>query len=158
MHRTIQTALHSFPQLENKIPWLAIESIREQTGLHPCDKRKTISEHKLNYKSVVFDFVVQDADPLYDRYILREPDEHVARRCSEFLVWLGARPEREIIVVTHSAYLRHLFNRVLDSDSAHDKREYRNCEMRSYVLRLSGPEAELLEVGSEESDATLPNH
>lgn len=135
MNRTIQTAMHSFPQFVNTLPWIAVESVREQTGLHPCDRRKPIAVHKVNYSHVNFDHIDSNEDPIYSKYILREPDNDVAARGREFIQWLKARPEKEIIVVTHSAYLRHLFNKVLDIESEADREHYQNCEMRTYVLR-----------------------
>ena len=135
MNRTIQTAMHSFPQFVDALPWVAIENVREQTGLHPCDKRKPISVHKANYGHVNFDLIASNEDPIYSKYILREPDTDVAARGREFIEWLKQRPEKEIIVVTHSAYLRHLFNRVLDIESDADREHFENCEMRTYILR-----------------------
>lgn len=135
MNRTIQTAMHSFPQLVNKLPWIAVENVREQTGLHPCDRRKPISVHKTTYNHVNFDHIASNEDPIYSKYILREPDNDVAARGREFIKWLKQRPEKEIIVVTHSAYLRHLFNKVLDIESESDRAHYQNCEMRTYILR-----------------------
>jgi broad specificity phosphatase PhoE len=138
MHRTIQTANHTFPQLQTSIPWLALEAVREQTGSHPCDKRQPISSHKQTYKHINFDGILHDHDPLYDKYTEREPEDDVVIRCNEFLEWLGTRKEKEIIVVTHSAYLRHLFNSVLHTEAPYDKTTFANCEMRSYVLRFPG--------------------
>lgn len=135
MNRTIQTAMHSFPQLVNTLPWIAVENVREQTGLHPCDKRKPISVHRTNYSHVNFDHIASNEDPIYHKYILREPDNDVAARGREFINWLKERPEKEIIVVTHSAYLRHLFNKVLEIESEADREHYQNCEMRTYILR-----------------------
>ena len=64
-----------------------------------------------------------------------EPDYHVAERGREFLQWLSTRDEKTIVVVTHSAFLRHFFNLVIDSDDD-DKIKYENCEIRSYNLVL----------------------
>ncbi len=150
MHRTIQTALHSFPQLQTSIPWIALEAVREQTGSHPCDKRNPITQHKNTYKTVNFDSITHDHDPLYDKYFLREPDTDVVKRCNEFLEWLGTRQEKEIIVVTHSAYLRHLFNKVLHTTSEYDRTTFANCEIRSYILRFPGSIEERVVLEEEE--------
>ena len=64
-----------------------------------------------------------------------EPDTHVAERGKEFLEWLSKRDEKTIVVVTHSAFLRHFFNLVVDSDDS-DQSKYMNCEIRSYNLVL----------------------
>lgn len=156
MNRTLETALYSFPQLQNKVPWMALESLREQTGFHPCDKRKPISVHKQQYQHVIFDYVEDENDPLYDNYIFREPDEEVVKRCKEFLDWLVRRPEKEIVVVTHSAYLRHLFNHVLHTDNSEDRDHYENCEMRSYVLKV--PPSTTSKLSSCSSSSTSCSH
>eukprot|EP01038_Epipyxis_sp_PR26KG_P005051 gene5051-7049_t len=139
MNRTIQTAKYSFPYLltkESKIKWLALESIREQTGLHPCDRRKSISEHKLIYNYIDFSFIENDKDPLYHLYTQREPNHKVVERGNEFMKWLSDQTEDDIIVVTHSAFLRHLFNEVIQVDER-DKAHFENCEMRSFRITFS---------------------
>lgn len=140
MNRTLQTASYCFPSLINRIPWVAVESLRETTGLHPCDKRLTITEHKESYKHVNFDEVADDADPLYHLYTTREPRADVSRRCRDFLKWLQGRPEKDIIIVTHSAYLRQMLGDVLHVANSPDHNiRYKNCECRTYVVDLPPP-------------------
>jgi broad specificity phosphatase PhoE len=136
MNRTIQTASESFPHLVNRIPWIAVEHIREQTGHHPCDKRLSVSEHSIKYPHIDFGHVSSDNDPLYDRYDGREPLSDVLIRCNAFMDWIQKRDEREIIVVTHSAFLRHLFNHVLHTGES--CAGFQNCELRSFMLPTPG--------------------
>lgn len=139
LYRTMQTATFCFPSLMNKIPWIANENLREQSGLHPCDKRRNISEHNGRFSHVDFK-TIEDADPVYHRYIMREPQEHVIGRCREFFKWLSDRPEKEIIVVTHAAYLRTMFTSVLAVGNENNhKRHYDNCECRTYIISLDPP-------------------
>jgi broad specificity phosphatase PhoE len=136
MHRTIQTATYSFPNLIGTIPWIALENLRETTGLHPCDRRRPITEHMEHYPHIDFSLVLSDDDPLYHQYTCeREPDAHVALRARKFLEWLANRQEKEIIVVTHSAFLRALFRLVLDAEES-EKAQFSNCELRSYLVTL----------------------
>lgn len=132
MRRTLQTAALSFPNLVNQIPWIALEHIREQTGLHPCDKRFPISHHQNNHSHVDFNEIQHDEDPLYDLYERREPDNDLDERAKQFLIWLESRKETEIIVVTHSAFLRGLFQRVLFPDKKFHS--FKNCEVRTYLF------------------------
>jgi len=136
--RTLQTATLSFPTLVGsaRIPWLAHECVREQTGFHPCDRRRNISEVAALFPHVDFALVKDnEADPLYDACGgAREPDEKVADRSRAFFAWLATRPEKEVIVVTHSAFLRHTFAHVLDTSSDGDDAHFSNAEMRSYVI------------------------
>ena len=132
MHRTAQTALHSFPFLVGAIKWIANEDLREQSGLHPCDHRSDISALAGTYSFIDFSQIEHDVDPLYFQNGKdRETDENVQRRIREFLRWLAERPEREVIVVTHSAYLRNFLLLLGEERSGV---QYENCEMRSYVV------------------------
>ena len=154
MNRTIQTATHTLPQLVNRVQWIALESVREQVGTHSCDQRMPLSWHRANYHHVNFDGITFDSDMLktaYQQHESSEPSRHVTQRCLEFIKWLSNRPEQEIVVVSHSNFLFHLFAYVLTvSGSGHEvtvnsgidckqpgnqTKNFRNCEMRSVVLR-----------------------
>jgi broad specificity phosphatase PhoE len=136
LNRTMQTASYSFPHMKGKIPWIAIENLREQTGLHPCDRRKSISEHKTKYAHVDFSNIAHDKDPLYYNYRLREPNADVVVRAKHFMDWLMARPETEIIVVTHHGYLLNVFRDVIHTtDPDVDGDDFRNCELRTFIVK-----------------------
>jgi broad specificity phosphatase PhoE len=137
MNRTMQTATIGFAHLKGKIPWIAIEDLRERTGLHPCDRRRSISDHRASFGHVDFSFVADDADPLFWKYKLREPNAHVIQRARRFVEWLKERPEKEVIVVSHHGYLLDLMGEVLqtthpDSDAI----DFKNCEMRTFIVRF----------------------
>lgn len=137
MNRTIQTALYSFPHLKDSIPWIAIEHIREQTGRHPCDRRTPIRDQRQRYSFINYDHIESDDDIIYHRYDPnREPAEDVVERAKIFLDWLRNREEKEIVVVTHSAFLRHLFRHLLSVENMDDSIEFENCELRTFVLNL----------------------
>ena len=137
LHRTLQTACFCLPYLKPNAKWFAIESVREQTGFHPCDKRRSRSEKMAHpdFRHIDFSTLEHDEDPLYNRYTFREPESDVATRAREFFGWLGAREESEVIVVSHSAFLSSLFGHVVDCDDV-DKKHYENCEVRSYIIEI----------------------
>ena len=137
LQRTLQTASLVLPFLEGNVPWLALDSIRETTGLHPCDKRRPRSEKMTQpeFKHIDFSFIENDYDLLYDHYTVREPEAHVASRARNFFDWLENRKETEVVVVTHSAFLRTLFTHVVECDDG-DKEKYENCELRSYIIEI----------------------
>ena len=137
LNRTLQTATYSFPQLQDKIPWIALESIREQTGLHPCDRRKPVSEHSKTYTHIDFSTMIDNEDKLYSQYSLREPRSDVTTRAREFMSWLEHRPETEIIVVSHCGYLRNLFENVIKSTDSNDRTDFKNAELRTFVIDFS---------------------
>lgn len=137
LRRTMQTATHSFPQLQGKIPWVAVECLREQTGLHPCDRRRSITEHKKSFDYIDFSEIHEDADPLYYKYTLREPKTDVTLRTRQFMKWLQERPEKEIIVVSHHGYMMNLFhNSIKTAEPEKDDTPFENCEMRSFIVQF----------------------
>jgi broad specificity phosphatase PhoE len=138
MNRTIQTASLSFPELINKVPWVAVEQLREQSGLHPCDRRKPISEHKKTYPHVDFGQIKDNEDKLYRLFPQRERESDVTIRARKFMQWLKQRPESEIIVVSHHKYLQMLFRELIaTTDEATSNVDFTNCEMRTFVIDLS---------------------
>jgi broad specificity phosphatase PhoE len=138
LNRAMQTTTHSFPfLLERGVPWVAVEHIREQTGLHPCDSRRPISEKKVKFPHFNFDDIENDEDILYPKYLNeREPLESVISRGNEFLEWVWERPEKEMVMVTHAAFLRNFMKLVLKmhEDNNDAFREFKNCELRTISL------------------------
>jgi broad specificity phosphatase PhoE len=134
LNRTIQTAKFTFPYLIGKIPVIAVENIRETTGLHPCDRRLSIKEHKQQYDFVNFDEIVHNEDHLYNQYIFREPQPHVVERGRMFVEWLKNRPEKEVIIVSHGSFLHTFFTKVIVPENPNEKTYFNNCEMRSFVV------------------------
>eukprot|EP01036_Dinobryon_divergens_P037286 gene37286-48748_t len=136
LRRALQTASLSFPYLIDRIPWIALECVREVTGLHPCDKRRPVSVTSTDFPHVNFEHLVSDEDPLYHLYSnSREPEEKVVERCREFMRWLSLRPEREILVVTHDAFLRTMFKKVVRTEGELFP-QYGHAEMRTYMLAI----------------------
>ena len=105
----------------------------QESGLHPCDRRLPISDLAKQFPEVNFDNIEHDEDPLYYVYKTREPAEVVRARALSFMKWLGERPEREIIVVTHSNYVKNLLTYVISVEDDAPKK-FKNCEIRSYVM------------------------
>ena len=60
----------------------------------------------------------------------------VAVRADRFLAVLRARPERNVVVVSHGVFLETLMNRcaLYCVDEALKLRRYENCELRSIVI------------------------
>lgn len=64
----------------------------------------------------------------------RETPAEMARRGVDFLKWLSSRDERNIVVVTHSAFLLTLFTQVLHCPGELCE-WFENGEMRSVSLQ-----------------------
>ncbi|XP_058723934.1 phosphoglycerate mutase-like protein 1 isoform X2 [Vicia villosa] len=75
-------------------------------GVHPCDKRRHITEYKKMFPAIDFSLIESDDDILWKPDI-REKNEEVAARGLKFLEWLWTHKEKEIDVVTHSGFLFH---------------------------------------------------
>ena len=137
MRRCMQTATNCFPSLIHKkesVLWLANEDCREQTGSHPCDRRHSLSAYKISYPHIDFCDIIHENDPLYWKYgnDTREPVDDVLNRCEIFLKWLIKRPEKEIVICTHSAILGILIPYLIPNK---ESRKYNNAELRSYIFK-----------------------
>eukprot|EP00752_Nemacystus_decipiens_P016046 g14345.t1 len=133
--RAIQTAMLTIDQVEG-VPWVALECVRERAGGHPCDRRRCVSELKKEYPTISFDAMEEDDDAYFDSLgDERESNEKVAGRARELFAWLKDRPETNIAVVTHSAFLLCLFNEAVLSPPDVAK-WFENCELRTVMMDL----------------------
>uniref|UniRef100_A0A6M2EYA5 Phosphoglycerate mutase-like protein n=1 Tax=Populus davidiana TaxID=266767 RepID=A0A6M2EYA5_9ROSI len=118
-------------------PFIAVELCREHLGVHPCDRRRSVSEYRSIFPAIDFSLIESDEDILW-RADIREKDEEVAARGQKFLKWLWTRKEKEIAVVSHSGFLYHTLSAFGNDCSPSVKSEicthFANCELRSVVL------------------------
>ena len=110
-------------------PFVACELCREHLGVHPCDRRRSLSHLKERFPAVDWSNIESEADTLWTADV-RESDEHLAKRAATFLRWLMARPEQHIAVVTHSSWLsvmtNHFAGECSVSAGTHLKRWFNN--------------------------------
>ncbi|CAN0838736.1 Phosphoglycerate mutase-like protein 1 [Linum grandiflorum] len=155
LSRTIQTAVKVFdsmPKREEHMatfddaqetlnvkfpPILAHELCRERLGLHPCDKRRTVTEYQSLFPDVDFSLVESDDDIMW-KPDARETFEEVANRGLKFMNWLWTRPEKEIAIVCHDRFLQYTLE-ALTNDCQPSLRieaatKFKNCELRSLVV------------------------
>ncbi|XP_019424162.1 PREDICTED: phosphoglycerate mutase-like protein 1 isoform X2 [Lupinus angustifolius] len=128
-------------------PIVAVELCREHLGVHPCDRRRSISECQFLFPAVDFSLIDSDEDDLWKENI-RETKEELAARGMKFLNWLWTRKEKEIAIVTHSGFLSHTLNKFGNDCHPLVKKEiskhFANCELRSMVIfdrSMTGTEA-----------------
>lgn len=118
-------------------PFVAFEDCREQSGQHPCDRRRTRSYYKDKFPDIDFSLIETEEDTLWEPQ-QRESRESILKRVRKFLDWLQERPEMYIAVVTHSAFLRNMnsiFGTGLDDTIREElQRQFKNCEMRTIML------------------------
>ncbi|XP_038905623.1 phosphoglycerate mutase-like protein 1 isoform X2 [Benincasa hispida] len=118
-------------------PIAAVELCREHLGVHPCDKRRNISDYQFLFPAVDFSLIESDEDVLWKADV-RETKEELAARGLQFLNWLWTRKEKEIAVVTHSGFLFHTLTAFGNDCHPLVKKEickhFANCELRSIVI------------------------
>lgn len=130
------------------LPFLVHDLCRERHGEFYCDKRRSLSENREDERWSDWDWDTQektwpsgtmefrDEDEAW--HPERETEEMVLKRAMKFLQWLSARPEKEVVVVTHSSFLKNLF-KVFGGESSKDDQDVlravpANCELRTVVL------------------------
>jgi broad specificity phosphatase PhoE len=118
LHRAIQTALISFSDhLDQGTKFIAHDGCREQLGLLTCNRALPLSQTKIEFPQIDFSLVSHgEKDHLWDRNRhRREHPVEEANRVYEFLTnFIMTRPEHEIAIVCHSAWLFSLCNCVMD--------------------------------------------
>ena len=126
--RTCQTAALSFGALlQTGVPIVALEAVRETVNFL-CDARRPLSTitAELMARGVNVDVqagCTHDHDELWASYERKHGSQvafqahresadlgSLANRARSAFAWLGARPEREIVVVSHSAFYWNVLN------------------------------------------------
>ena len=134
MERTLQTATIGLSHIISKpVKIVAIEFLREETGLFPCDRRNTKTYYEQKYPMVDFSRI-EESDPLYYKYIFRERKADVQFRCDEVLKQIRQLQDNEIVIVSHSAFLMQLLTKLLRSGkiiSANQTLSFKNAECKS---------------------------
>eukprot|EP00929_Paragymnodinium_shiwhaense_P029919 TRINITY_DN17056_c0_g1_i3.p1 TRINITY_DN17056_c0_g1~~TRINITY_DN17056_c0_g1_i3.p1 ORF type:complete len:336 (-),score=17.51 TRINITY_DN17056_c0_g1_i3:41-946(-) len=157
--RCLQTASLGFSHaLSIGTPLVAQEHIRETVNFC-ADRRRLLSAIAADFPLVDFSLIETEEDALWARYEAifgdylafqahRESDdfESLAVRGRAALCFLASRPEKYIAVVSHNAFLTHLFNTdlrnlsVTFSDDAlreHLCSTWQNCELRADAVVIS---------------------
>lgn len=134
--RALQTASLAFESLIGSAPFLAHEMVREETGVHVCDKRRSTSRQRAEFPHIDFSLLSSEQDPLF-RDDIRETKLEVGNRIYDFMEWLMDRPEQHVVVSSHSAWLLTLFNAVVSDTCDHTlKQWFQTGEMRSARLHF----------------------
>ena len=132
--RCIQTAKLSFRDHgTDKIKWVSHEGCREELGLLSGNKRRPLSDIQHDYPDIDFTSIEHDEDVLWDNYgdrreTLLEKSERIYGFLGEFV---RNRPEQEIAIVSHSAYLFTLMNAVMDIEDEELRSWFLTSEVRS---------------------------
>ncbi|KAL1508607.1 hypothetical protein AB1Y20_004704 [Prymnesium parvum] len=150
MCRCLQTALLTFDHLvdtPSAVPFVAVEDARETFGAHTCDARRAVSEIKKEFgHRVDFSEMTTEEDTLsFDTTGSLRPRETVreeVERVYRLLLYLRARKETELAVVSHSSYLFTMLNAVIDlGDHADSGLWFDTCEIRTLLLTYEDNDA-----------------
>ncbi|PRW60329.1 phosphoglycerate mutase [Chlorella sorokiniana] len=138
--RNVQAA-HGAVVPRPSIKFVAVELCRERLGPSQCDKRQALDDTRQRFPGVDFSLIGSDEDTSWEAGHV-ESESSVVVRGFEFLNWLMQRPETNIAVVTHSAFLWFTLT-CFGNEFAKPVREnlqrwYENCEMRTVVLSDGG--------------------
>ena len=163
--RTLQTLQHSFPHLYNdstksNVPFIAIEEWRETVN-YLCDARGSKTSLAKRFPRINFDNIIHDEDPIWKHYEdkfgcykthtkTRESGDAIFLYQRSHNAWntLMSRTEKNIAVVSHSAFFMHNFIcqhaelesivEYMDDDVKElmSSKRFDNCEMRSVVVDL----------------------
>jgi broad specificity phosphatase PhoE len=118
LHRAIQTAMLSFADHAGDIPWIAHEGAREQMGLLLCNKRRALSQTRAEFPHIDFSQMMTDSsgdeDEGWDSKARESPQAETERIYQFLTTFLMHRPEEELALVGHSAWLFTMCNAVID--------------------------------------------
>ena len=152
--RTLQTARITFedhlPYNSKGIKWIAHDSICEELGTLLCNKHRPLGKIKLEFPEVDYMYLLpyDEDDAVWNNHVIktsdeddiarRETTEDMSHRAYKVLVnFLHPRPEREIAVVGHSAWLLAMTGAVLDIGEEEEEdmtSMFGQAEMRSMEL------------------------
>ena len=128
--RALQTGLLAMADFVGTIPFVAHELVREQTGIHLCDKRRSCDLQTLEFPMMDFSLLTSNDDATFQADH-RETHSEVAQRAYQFLEWLVEQPQEHVVIASHSAWLLTLMNAVVDTDAPALKAWFQTGEMRS---------------------------
>uniref|UniRef100_A0A0A9C1B5 Phosphoglycerate mutase family protein n=1 Tax=Arundo donax TaxID=35708 RepID=A0A0A9C1B5_ARUDO len=135
--RAMQTAVGVFGGENNTDGVSAPPLMVENTGVYPCDKRRTITEYRTLFPAIDFSLIENDEDALWEPDV-REANDSVAARGIKFIDWLWTREEKEIAIVSHCGFLFRTLS--MYSKECHPtiqeelSKLFENCELRSIML------------------------
>lgn len=133
LQRAVQTAALAMPHLKHKVPWVGHPAVQETSGKNTCDRRRDRSEIKDDFPWVDWSLLRSEVDDVFDP-AQREAWRSVSDRAYDFLLWLRERPEREVAVATHSAWLFTLLNTVVKCDQDRLATWFLTGELRTVIL------------------------
>ncbi|EEQ83626.2 phosphoglycerate mutase [Blastomyces dermatitidis ER-3] len=139
LRRTIYTALLAFEdQIKNKgLTIIALPEIQETSDV-PCDVGSdlTVLQKEVDDNGLPVDLKLVGEDWNSKKEKWAPSAEAIANRAREARRWLKARPEKEIVIVTHGGFL-HYFTEDWEDSTLYQGTGWRNTEYRTYTFAAS---------------------
>ncbi|KAE8444330.1 hypothetical protein EG329_000640 [Mollisiaceae sp. DMI_Dod_QoI] len=171
LRRAIQTAIHSFaPALLRPDINLMLVPLAQEISAKPCDVgheredlekeiKRLLSEEgrEVGFDASRIDYSILEEGWSLKKGLYEDSLQAVEARAAELRKWLWRRPEKEIVLVTHGAFL-HYLTEDWDSFEASHGTAYDNCEYRCFTFTedSSEEEAHLQQVGKVGARVTKP--
>lgn len=132
LKRTLETAQIVFP----KQRIAALEGLREQLGVHHCDKRSDLSKTRCIFPSIDFTLLSSDEDVLWTTN--RETKFDLATRGRDALLDIFKHCQEDSVgIVSHSSFLYALVSIVIDTcDYSASAKPFATGEVRPLSLSL----------------------
>ncbi|KAK5724392.1 hypothetical protein LTR15_004437 [Elasticomyces elasticus] len=139
IRRTMYTAMQSFGQdlYKKGLKVLAIPELQETSNL-PCDTGSSPEElaKEFNGKPVDFSRLTPDWNSKEGKWA--PTAQAIEARVKDAKLWLMARPEKEIVLVTHGGFL-HFFTGDWSDSGRYHGTGWANTEFRSYTFADTDP-------------------
>ncbi|KAI1341493.1 histidine phosphatase superfamily [Xylariaceae sp. FL0016] len=138
--RTLETVHHGLPWLVNQGVPVQVRAEWQETTDNPCDIGDELSKIQNDWPG--FDFSQMDPAWPQKTGLYGPKEEDIQKRAAVCRTWLAEQPEKCIVVVTHSGFLRRLVTGP----------KYLNVEFRTYVMvdRGAAGGLELTELSKEQ--------
>ncbi|MCJ1402537.1 hypothetical protein MMC11_005757 [Xylographa trunciseda] len=148
LRRTLYTMLLGFqPEVKRGLTIIALPEAQELADL-PCDTGSNVQLLREEFHDQAIDFSLVEEGWNSKEGKWAADAEFVEKRAREVRQWLKARPEKDIVLVTHGGFLHFLTEDWSDSTLLHGS-GWANTEFRSYNFTLeSGDNASIVETAA----------
>mmetsp|Transcript_781 Transcript_781/g.1917 ORF Transcript_781/g.1917 Transcript_781/m.1917 type:complete len:322 (-) Transcript_781:155-1120(-) len=139
--RATETALVAFNHLVQApagtagASFLGHSNCGERRHENVADLRRTLLEIKEEFPNIDWSGITEETDELWSA-TASESWRKCSDRAYDFLLWLRSRPEKEVAVATHSAWLFALTNTVTENKDPALSEWFQTGEMRSVTLEF----------------------
>jgi hypothetical protein len=131
-----ESALLSFPHLSpgsvNNIPWVSHEGCADRTNENLNVMRFSVKDLETAYPGINYSLVTNPA--VADVKSECKTDE--LKRMNDFLNWLNTRPEKVVVVSSHSGWSQSLCSLILKSSFQNGVDAFKDGEMRSIGIKF----------------------